>query len=225
MGGSVSQQVKPSAFLGFAAAAAAIALPALVQAPAQAACSNPSCTTFTTNTPTVATNFGGFTGGWGGPPTPSYTKARIKITLAGGATPFQFTGLKLYGNGITSSLDFGAFNLSTAPLVSGSSYYTGFQALNSTVNNLQYVNSKLDWSLPTGVSIPTGGSISFVLEYGANDSSDTVVGPPNGLYWTATANSVTATAANPVPGPVPVLGAAAAFGFTRRLRKRISVAA
>ena len=38
--------------------------------------------------------------------------------------------------------------------------------------------------------------------------------------WSLTVNEVSAPAS--VPGPLPVLGLAAAFGFSRRMRRRIA---
>ena len=40
-----------------------------------------------------------------------------------------------------------------------------------------------------------------------------------------TTYSITPGPASEVPGPLPILGAGAAFGFSRRLRHRIKVAA
>jgi hypothetical protein len=49
--------------------------------------------------------------------------------------------------------------------------------------------------------------------------------PTSGLLGTWTINGTSETinvkVGNPVPGPLPVLGAGAAFGFSRRLRQRI----
>jgi hypothetical protein len=41
--------------------------------------------------------------------------------------------------------------------------------------------------------------------------------------WTLanTGDTISVKVSNPVPGPLPVLGAGAAFGFSRRLRRRI----
>lgn len=50
--------------------------------------------------------------------------------------------------------------------------------------------------------------------------------PSSGLLgtWTldGTSESINVRVFNPVPGPLPVLGAGAAFGFSRRLRRRIN---
>jgi hypothetical protein len=52
------------------------------------------------------------------------------------------------------------------------------------------------------------GTATSTIQNGANQSS---------VYATATLYS-------PVPGPLPLFGAAAAFGFSRKLRKRIKLA-
>lgn len=60
-------------------------------------------------------------------------------------------------------------------------------------------------------SISTGGvSTNFQLTY-----------PTTTTYSIATATQVNA---DPVPGPLPVIGGVAAFGWSRRLRRRISLA-
>ena len=42
--------------------------------------------------------------------------------------------------------------------------------------------------------------------------------------WTVngTGDTIKVNVGNPVPGPLPLLGAATAFGFSRRLRRRIA---
>jgi hypothetical protein len=47
----------------------------------------------------------------------------------------------------------------------------------------------------------------------------TNIPPPNNFYTYATANRVTTG----VPGPLPVLGGLAAFGWSRRLRRRVAL--
>ena len=51
---------------------------------------------------------------------------------------------------------------------------------------------------------------------------DTADGDPMSINgWSLTVNEVSAPPAS-VPGPLPVLGLAAAFGFSRRMRRRIA---
>jgi hypothetical protein len=58
----------------------------------------------------------------------------------------------------------------------------------------------------------TTGLIGTWTLAGTGDTINVVLGPPAAPQSTA------------VPGPLPLLGAAAAFGWTRRLRRRIITA-
>jgi hypothetical protein len=50
------------------------------------------------------------------------------------------------------------------------------------------------------------------------------VGDQNSFTWAqATPLTLSSSALAPVPGPVPAIGAFAAFGFSRKLRKRIKL--
>jgi hypothetical protein len=51
------------------------------------------------------------------------------------------------------------------------------------------------------------------------------VAPGDTTFYTGNANIFSPVSPAPVPGPLPVLGASAAFAWTRRIRKRISLAA
>ena len=94
-----------------------------------------------------------------------------------------------------------------------------------------------DFNDPSGNFIESGGTITFnpavsYLGNGYNDANDvdypipvfvayTIPGddtsPPISGYWNPNLSIV--------PGPLPVLGGAVAFGWTRRLRRRIRVSA
>ena len=54
-----------------------------------------------------------------------------------------------------------------------------------------------------------------------NSNVETVLGINTDLPARLTANLTWATATRAVPGPLPILGLAAAFGFSRKLRKRM----
>lgn len=76
-------------------------------------------------------------------------------------------------------------------------------------------------SAPTVVSYVT--AYSFISDPGSAATADLPIGTGTStifsgdLYLTYEYNDGT----NPVPGPLPILGAGAAFGFSRKLRKRI----
>ncbi|MCP9834237.1 MULTISPECIES: hypothetical protein [unclassified Cyanobium] len=63
---------------------------------------------------------------------------------------------------------------------------------------------------------PTSSSLNIIQGGFRNVSRATVAGLPTYLQTPAPA-----PATSSVPGPLPIVGAAAAFGFSRRLRKRI----
>jgi hypothetical protein len=57
-----------------------------------------------------------------------------------------------------------------------------------------------------------------------NTTIDTVISPSNPLFVYAQATLYTDPTPAAAPGPLPLFGAAAAFGFSRKLRKRIKLA-
>lgn len=73
---------------------------------------------------------------------------------------------------------------------------------------------------------PTFGNTS-ILSYSYDSSSNppTVVKSSAGEFFNNTYAVVSAQAPSAVPGPLPLFGAAAAFGMSRRLRRRIKLSA
>jgi hypothetical protein len=61
----------------------------------------------------------------------------------------------------------------------------------------------------------------------ASDSFTSTLTVTNGVIQsvTSTVNVVDAPTPSEVPGPLPLLGAGAAFGFSRQLRQRVKLAA
>jgi hypothetical protein len=73
----------------------------------------------------------------------------------------------------------------------------------------------------------SGSSIVSRATFSGKTLADLGLTPSSGTLgsWTlaGTGDTITIKVANPVPGPLPLLGAAGAFGFSRRLRKRIQL--
>jgi hypothetical protein len=71
-----------------------------------------------------------------------------------------------------------------------------------------------------------GTPIISSLTFNGKTLADLGLTPSSGSLGTWTLNGTTETinvrVYNPVPGPLPVLGAGAAFGFSRRLRRRVN---
>jgi hypothetical protein len=71
----------------------------------------------------------------------------------------------------------------------------------------------------TGTRVRAKEYVDGASGFSAVDYSDTLYGSST-IYW-AQATAYTPPPAAPAPGPLPLFGAAAAFGFSRQLRKRI----
>jgi hypothetical protein len=117
----------------------------------------------------------------------------------------------------------------------GSGFYTGTTALSTNDRGIANVFTQLSWS---GGLLLSGGEIAY-LQFGGLPTCcglpSISQGPNQGYFgvgfWpgpnggftadTATQGEITWQLVEEVPGPLPVLGAAAAFGYSRKLRKRI----
>ena len=81
------------------------------------------------------------------------------------------------------------------------------------INGTPIVSSSIyNTTTLAGMGFTTTGLIGTWTLAGTGDTIKVVLGPPAAPQATA------------VPGPLPLLGAAAAFGWTRRLRRRITTA-
>jgi hypothetical protein len=119
----------------------------------------------------------------------------------------------------------------TLTLLNGRTF-TGAQA-NITGNNGTFATSTTSTGLPTAAT-STGGpgtTVSLNPALTAQTFTQTFSARKNGslvLNSLGTIYSTTAPAPTPpveTPGPLPILGAGAAFGFSRRLRHRIKLSA
>jgi len=217
---------KKLSIAGFVLSAAAASSMALSAAPAKAACvdagsgTTQDCAQFDSTTPTTVTTFGynddGFIGStsldslrfyagiiapppdWTFSPSP-ITISNIEYSLNGGGS-FTSAGL----NATSASLDAGSFSVN---LIS-----SAISIAPITSNSFQ-----IRFQIPGGVTTSNAGRLK--VQIGATNPLD---GPQ------VQTRSILATAYSPssgVPGPLPLMGAAAAFGFSRRLRSRVRIAA
>ena len=149
---------------------------------------------------------------------PGFTTGAL---YSGSGTP-AFT----FGNGTTitatsSTIKLQPDNTETTNIVSeASGSFTGAPIPTSTSNNL--IRSYFSTASPTITSYVT--TYSFISTAGSAATADLPVGVGTStifsgqLYLTYEYEDGKAP---PVPGPLPILGAGTAFGFSRKLRKRI----
>lgn len=182
---------------------------------AQAACigGNSVCTTFDPSSTTHVVDYAGFSGTFDPADPFVYEQARVQFQLTGtwAPTPFVISGIAIQGDGIATSLSFSNKTISDNTAVIFDDIQTSWVNLNTSVGAVNFVNSKISFTFPGGTA-PAGGKITARIQYRdiANIQLNTSAGP---FVSTATGASV--------PGPLPLLGAGAAFGFSRTLRKRI----
>jgi hypothetical protein len=91
--------------------------------------------------------------------------------------------------------------------------WRGYISAGINTVNFNFINSNILWNPEPG----TGGLV-FNPTTGQPFFTNTLV--PIDAVWTLSTPFSTSSS-TPVPGPLPALGAAAAFGFSRKLRKRI----
>ena len=131
------------------------------------------------------------------------------------ASKFTTTDMPWWGN--TSLADqfavavgnsFGA----TQQLYDSSISTVVYGPLFSVGGRISYVGAPYDALFSWAVAVPNGTVASFHQLYPTSDTF---------TYATATLASSPPAPSSSVPGPLPALGLAAAFGFSRQLRKRI----
>jgi hypothetical protein len=189
---------------------------------AQAAClpNDPSstCTTFDPATPSSLSGYDQFSGQFSPPVPPEanrYNQARVQFKFTGSWTsPFDITGISLTGDGITSTLSAANLTINT-PTNDFDDNRTAWLTLDSNVSSLDFENSTLSFVIPGGVA-DAGATIESRIQYRSINTSQLNSSSGNFL---STARGTT------VPGPLPILGSGVAFGLSRRLRRRIRLAA
>lgn len=192
------------------AGAAALGCAVVASAPeAKAAClpSNNICSTFETGstaTPTLG-NPGGFQFANGASSEDPFTSASVLFRVTGytGALPIAITGISLSGDGIATPQ-----SLNDVSIVSLGNFISTSNSISVNVTPVSFANSKLSFTIPAGLNV--GTVVSARVRY------------TNGIETTL---SSTFSTTSQVPGPLPMLGAGVAFGFSRRLRRRIAGAA
>jgi hypothetical protein len=112
------------------------------------------------------------------------------------------------------------------------SYNIAVVGTNFTFNETEVnVGGSTQTTRPTVLSTMTGILPPFITTTGTAQTRTFTTKPASiavSQQFTAanrTLNSFTTTYTQNVPGPLPLLGAAAAFGFSRRLRSRIKTSA
>jgi hypothetical protein len=87
-----------------------------------------------------------------------------------------------------------------------------------------YSNDTTPWNLRTGTWSTTATSVDFVFT--AISTSLYPVGCPTigSCQQPGNGNFIDAVTVNEVPGPLPLMGAATAFAYSRRIRRRIKIA-
>ena len=183
---------------------------------AQAVClgSTSVCSRFDPASPSPVSNFSGFTGT--GNVAATYTKAKIRLTFTGSPVPQTFTGFTLAGQGINTVLNFGNLTVTT----SGTRVETSFQNLDTSVSgsSLNFANNSISFTIPaaSGSEIALGSTILVDVQY--SDTAENNINTTAGDFNTIADDTINVD----VPGPLPALGAAAAFRYSRRLRSRIN---
>lgn len=189
---------------------------------AQAAClpTDPSstCTTFDPSTPSSLSGYDNFAGQFS-PPVPPldnrYNQARVQFRFGGSWTsPFSISGISLTGDGITTSLSAPDKTINS-PTNDYDDNSTAWVNLNSNVSTLDFDRSTLSFVIPGGVADP-GATIESRIQYRSINGSQ---------LNSSSGNSLSTARDTRVPGPLPVLGGGVALGFSRRLRRRIQLAA
>ena len=206
-----------SHFLGFAAAAATSGT-IFFQAPAQAGCLSTSagtnCLTFNQSSPSLAIDR-------------AYTDADFISNT-------RLDDIRFYQNGFTSGLPITltdiaySLNNGTTWLTTNlsSTSYTIAPGFTDETNSTNLLTSpvvgaqnmvQLRFTIPTTPTLAPAGKriVSFLANSGTSPQTQT---------RTHTLNDDTPPSAA-TPGPLPLLGAGAAFGFSRRLRSRLRIAA
>jgi hypothetical protein len=213
---------KKLSIAGLVVAAAASSAFAFGAAPAKAVClpSDPSatCSTFDPSTASNVADYAGFTGSLTPPLANPLTRARVGFSFAGTwNTSFNISGISLQGDGIIGSLSFSDVTVSSSPSAFGANS-TGWINLTTSIASTNFAAapiSKLSFTIPAGAAT-SGATITARIQY-ADAADDSQLLTSGGNFST----SATGGGAG-VPGPLPLLGAGAAFGFSRSMRRRIA---
>ena len=211
---------KSSLAISLVGAAAAAALGLAMEPPAKAACirstdpnlaAGSNCSTFDSLSPSFAIV--------------AFQDSNFLAAVNLRQIRFRAEGFDLSSYPITLSNIAYSFNGGNTWLTTGlsSTSYTltdnddtnfGPDLLTTDQTNISLLNFRLTFTIPAGNLSPLGAGIVALVAVNNN--------PPNTITQRQERISILA---DPVPGPLPILGAGVAFGFSRRLRRRIRQAA
>lgn len=212
---------KKLSIAGLVVAAAASSAVVFGIAPAKAAClpSDPSATCATFD-PSSASNIAEYTG-FSGTYTNDTPLTRVRVLFQATGTfnlPFNITNITLFGDGLNPAGEaLSDVSITSTGLEGAQGGISGFiTGLN--LNSQTFANSKLSFTIPSGVaSAGSGATLTAFINY-QNATNPTLFANTSGNNFTTTVTSGPSVA---TPAPISILGAGAAFGFSRRLRKQI----
>jgi hypothetical protein len=149
------------------------------------------------------------------------TNGSLNLTPKSPSTKCNLDGALLSNSAIICT---GTSVLGQSCAISGPSSFPGTAAL-FPASSVSGISTSIDGDLLEFVIDPSYVSGTPIISnaiFNGKTLADIGLTPTSGLLgtWTLTGTSETIKV-NVVPGPLPVLGAGAAFGFSRRLRQRI----
>jgi len=153
-------------------------------------------------------------------------------TTAQGLGNDNLFGVYASGSNIYAATVGGGLSIST----NGGSSFTNYTTSNGLGSNIVYgvyaSGSSIYAATGGGLSISTDGGTSFtnytITSGLGNDIVTGVYADGGNIYAATTGGLSIAQQSDPpsaVPGPLPLFGAASAFGFSRKLRRRLRAAA
>jgi len=131
-------------------------------------------------------------------------------------TPFTITNIKVTNaftsNSTKADFTFGDVTVTDANVQNLTNLLNLTSNITSNINLASAPGATLSFTLPQGLTGPgSGATISAAVVYERNNVSTNLA---NSDYFNTTN----------VPGPLPILGAGVAFGYSRSLRRRIKLA-
>jgi hypothetical protein len=151
----------------------------------------------------------------------------------------RLTDISFYSNNITSGFDITLTNIAYS--LDGTNFITtGLSSTSYTLTANGVAGSGTNLLAPFNIGSPIGSNFKLRFEIPAisgftpTDGTAAIAayvrnqkssGPALPQTQTRDSAAYIAPTSAGVPGPLPLIGAAAAFGFSRKLRRRISIAA
>ncbi len=171
-----------------------------------AVCSTFNPTTASTPTDVVLSGTGSATVG------DPYTRAQVLFTVTNfTGSLFTIDNISIKGQGIVAS-GVGP-SVPSLDITGNGLFVTSYFSIGASVPSVDFSNSSITFSIPGGL-INDGTVISSVIRYAS--------ALPNENFVTTSAAFVSTAE---VPGPLPLVSAGVAFGFSRKLRRRIATTA